>query len=201
MISGIYVIENTSTGHRYVGSAVNVDRRRSHHYAAMRRGEHRSVVLQRAFNKHGEDTLRFRVLLLCEPHNLLMYEQRAIDAFAPEYNICKVAGSRLGAKYSEEARARLSALRKAQPRSPAQLAHLAALSDRARGKAGRPIGADERERIAAALRGRKLSPDHVQRIRDAATNRPHTEEARQKIAAAKRAYWAAQRAKVGTQEV
>jgi hypothetical protein len=44
--------------------------------------------------------------------NLIFYEQRALDAYNPEYNVCRVAGSRLGQKNTPEANAKTAAARK-----------------------------------------------------------------------------------------
>lgn len=183
--SGIYEIVNAMTGHRYVGSAVKLDKRRREHFGALRRGDHRSVVLQRAFDKYGEHILVFRPLLLCEPENLLFYEQRALDSYQPEYNICKVAGSRLGAKYSAEARKRLSDARRGSPRSQAQLAHLARLAEAARGHPARPHSADAIAKIKAARARQVITPEHRAAIAAASIGRKHTAETIEKIRAAK----------------
>lgn len=52
-ISGVYAFTSPSGG-QYVGSAVNLARRRSQHLWALRRGRHRNPALQKAFNKYGE---------------------------------------------------------------------------------------------------------------------------------------------------
>ncbi len=183
--SGIYVIENSVTRHRYVGSAVNFSKRRREHFGALRRGDHCSVVLQRAFDKHGEHVLSFRPLFVCAPEHLLMYEQRAIDTFRPEYNICRTAGSRLGAKYSEESRALLSKIRKGKPRSPAQLAHLAALSAAQSGKSGRKHSPETIEKIKAARSRQVVTDEHRAAIARANVGRRQTTETIEKIRAAK----------------
>lgn len=183
--SGIYVIVNSITGHRYVGSAVRLQKRRREHFGALRRGDHASLVLQRAYDKHGVDALVFRLLLLCDPRDLLMYEQRAIDVFRPEYNICKVAGSRLGAKYTDEARARLSETRRGAPRSLAQLAHLQALASAARGKPGKRLSDETIKKIRVARSQQVITPEHRAAIGAAATGRRHSAATIEKIRAAK----------------
>ena len=85
--SGIYEILNTVNGKRYIGSAVYIVGRFARHRMHLRRGTHHSVHLQRAWNKHGEEAFEFRPILFCTKDMLLYYEQLAIDAFKPLYNI------------------------------------------------------------------------------------------------------------------
>ena len=184
--SGIYSITNTVTGHQYIGSAINLSKRKREHMAALRRGDHGNVPLRRAWWKHGEDCFRFSALLLCNASNLLFYEQRAIDVFQPIYNICKVAGSRLGARYSEEAKRRLSEQRRSAPRTDAQLRHLRSLADSARGTVRGPMSADVKRKISSSTAGKRLSQEHVAKIAAASKGRLHSEEAKAKISAALR---------------
>jgi group I intron endonuclease len=52
------------------------------------------------------------------------------------------------------------------------------------GQNGRIMDAKTREHLSSMIRGRKLSPEHVEQIRAANTGRKHTEEAKAKISAA-----------------
>lgn len=110
MTCGIYVIENANTGARYIGSSVNMRRRRKEHFVALRQGKHPSGYLQNSFSKHGEAAFSFRPLLECGTDDLLYFEQRAMDVMQPEYNVAAVAGSSRGIKRSAESVARLSAI-------------------------------------------------------------------------------------------
>lgn len=104
MSSGIYQIENKTNGHKYIGSAVNISKRWRYHLQSLRRGNHHSIYLQRAFNEYGENNFAFSLLLECSPEDLIKNEQRFIDSMNPVYNLCKVAGSPLGYKHTEETR-------------------------------------------------------------------------------------------------
>lgn len=103
----MYQITCATTGKFYVGSAASLQNRFGLHRSQLRRGVHCNKHLQRAWVKHGEAAFVFTVLLLCEKRDTLMYEQLAIDTLAPEFNICRVAGSQLGRKLTEEHRAKL----------------------------------------------------------------------------------------------
>lgn len=110
MSSGIYLIQSKS-GKKYIGSAIDFNRRKSEHFSMLERQVHPNIKLQRAFNKYGKENLQFKQLLVCDKQNLLFYEQLAIDGLNPEYNICKVAGSRLGSKHTTECRLHYSITR------------------------------------------------------------------------------------------
>lgn len=183
--SGVYKIVNGLDGKCYVGSAVRLAVRLRHHRNALIRGEHRSVLLQRAWNKHGAEAFSFSPLLVCAKENLLMYEQICIDGMKPAYNICKVAGSRLGAKYSEESRALLSRIRSAKPRSPKQLEHLRNLAAAKRGVAGPKHSDVTKAKIAALRTGTRHRPETIEKIAVANTGRLHSEDTRAKISASK----------------
>lgn len=120
MHSGIYKITNTLTGKCYIGSAVNVEQRWRQHHFALKRGTHHSQYLQRAWGKHGSEMFVFSRLITCSRENLLTYEQLCLDAYQPEYNILKVAGSGLGTTISPAQKAVLSSHMKARvQRDPA----------------------------------------------------------------------------------
>lgn len=166
MTSGVYEIVNTVNGKRYVGSAVDMERRRAWHFSALSRGAHHSSKLQNAHRKHGGGSFVFTPLLVCAKAMLLFYEQRALDALAPAYNIEKTAGSRLGHTASAETRAKMSAAATGKKKAPEAIA-----------------------KTAAALRGRKRPPDVVARVAAARTAVGHhfSVAHRAKLSAAARA--------------
>jgi group I intron endonuclease len=95
----------------YIGSAANLSQRRSRHLRDLRSGKHQSPIMQNAFNKHGEDRFGFETILVCEKGDLLMYEQKLIDKHYSDelcMNACRVAGSHLGLKRSDETKRRMS---------------------------------------------------------------------------------------------
>lgn len=47
-----------------------------------------------------------------------MYEQRALDALMPEYNIRKIAESNIGLKWSDEVKAKMGAPKRGKKRGP-----------------------------------------------------------------------------------
>lgn len=113
MNAGIYKIENMRNGKFYIGSAVDIKKRFGSHRNALRLNEHHNNYLQNAWNKYGEESFKFEVLLFCEEKNLLFYEQRVIDTCQTiddvfGYNVCPVAGNTLGVQHSIETKQKIS---------------------------------------------------------------------------------------------
>lgn len=106
--TGIYCITDVQSGRRYVGSAVSFKRRWTEHRNGLKRGKHHSQFMQLTYNVRP-DAFAFQVLLYCTPENLLMYEQRFLDAWNPEFNTNPTAGSMAGYRHSEESRKKMSA--------------------------------------------------------------------------------------------
>jgi group I intron endonuclease len=102
-MKAIYGIVNKINGHKYVGSAVNFYKRKSLHLRQLKKENHHSDYLQRAWTKYGEDNFEFIILeKVDKKEDLLIREQWWIDNSNSEYNVCKVAGSSLGVKRSDE---------------------------------------------------------------------------------------------------
>ena len=103
-ISGIYQIQSLINNKLYIGSAVNLNRRKKEHWDGLKQGIHHSILLQRHVNKYGIDDLQFSVIEYCRKEKLIEREQHYLDSLNPKFNICKVAGSCLGIKRSEESK-------------------------------------------------------------------------------------------------
>lgn len=109
--SGIYAIEHTASGKRYVGSAQNLDRRLKKHIYHLNKGTHHSIKLQAAWNKYGVDAFVLVVILKCPIHELLAREQEELDILDTVecgYNISKFADAPMrGRKMSEATRQKM----------------------------------------------------------------------------------------------
>ena len=101
-LCGIYRIYNIKNDKLYVGSAVNLHQRRHAHFSLLKHNKHHSIYLQRAYNKYGEDSFFFEAIEFCEKEILIEREQYYIDTLNPDYNICRVAGNKLGVKSSKK---------------------------------------------------------------------------------------------------
>lgn len=106
--SGIYCIENTVNKKKYIGSSINVYKRRNRHFSELKMLKHKNAKLQHSYNKHGKDKFIFYVLELVEIlEDLIVKEQQYINSEKPEYNINLVANSSLGVKRSEETKEKI----------------------------------------------------------------------------------------------
>lgn len=178
-ISGIYIIRNTISGKRYVGSAVNVKNRWATHRTVLRKGKHHSPRLQNGWNKYGEYAFEFAVIEYVSDTNFLIErEQHWIDAVQANgkngYNILPRAGSRLGSKQSPEAIAKSAAGNRGKKRSEATLLamslaqmgrkHSEATLAKLRGKPKTPCTPETREKMRLSQLGKKHFPETIEKI-------------------------------------
>lgn len=107
--SGIYQIRSRINGKRYIGSAVNLIRRKYEHFESLNKGMHYNLYLQRHVNKYGIKDLIFGMVESCSKEKLIEREQYYINTLIPEFNLCKKAYSTLGIKHphSEDTKQRL----------------------------------------------------------------------------------------------
>lgn len=120
----IYKIINKINNKIYIGSAINFEKRKNTHVSLLNKNKHHSNHLQNAWNKHGESNFEFKIIeIIYDKTELLKREQYFLDTllFAREYingndrrflefgyNICPLAGSRLGTKSSDESKSKMS---------------------------------------------------------------------------------------------
>lgn len=102
---GIYKISNTTNGKVYYGSTSRAFKKRSYeHLKALRTKTHTNILLQRAFDKYGEDAFIFEVVETVEKdkEKILEREQHFLNQFFDDgkncYNVCITAGSRQGSR-------------------------------------------------------------------------------------------------------
>ncbi len=103
---GVYMITSSMNGKRYIGSTVNLIRRKKEHIKALKQGDHFNRYMQNHYNKHGK-ILTFSILELCpigiSVEQLTKHEQYYVDTLDPEFNICRIiVNSTLGIKLTKE---------------------------------------------------------------------------------------------------
>lgn len=196
---GVYRIRNTSNGHVYIGSTSQTfNKRWNTHASYLRRNAHNNKPLQRAWEKHGEESFVFEVLEICDPRHRFDVEQVMIDFYRRInerciYNTLMHAGSAKGYKHSpdvvrkltgrkmsREAIEKCAAAKRGKPRPPETRKKL---SEANMGKRQSPETIKKR---ADSLRGRKRSPETVEKVRRANTGKKRSPETRAKIAEAAR---------------
>lgn len=189
MNTGIYSIRNKIDGKLYIGSAYNFRTRFAQHLSSLRNNKHHSITLQRAWDKHGENSFVFEKLLVCEKDMVIFYEQKVMDLYDSSnpkhgYNIAPKAGNTAGVKVSDETRKKNSDAQTGRKMKPEDIAKVVAFHT------GRKRSKETCDRISAALKGKTIHTDESKRkISEALTGRkrkPFTDEHRKKISDAKK---------------
>ena len=114
----IYQITNMVNGKYYIGSAESFERRSWQHKSDMKRGVHKNPRLQAAWNNYGPEAFVFEVMeQVPVGANPLEWENKFLHVHVGLplcYNInIDATAPRLGAKHSEETKARIRANRTA----------------------------------------------------------------------------------------
>lgn len=194
--SGIYVIRNTVTGDFYIGSSVNLHQRLRLHRWRLRNDRHTNPRLQAAWAKHGEPAFIFDVICLLPRDQVRPTEQRLLNRLAGLrecYNIALDASApMMGRQHSAATRAvMLAKLKESWAHGHLTENGKARLRAARLGKPAPPIRdpAGKARRISQRLRGRKLSPAHIEKM--AASKRgaklgAYSEERRANIGRGKR---------------
>jgi hypothetical protein len=128
------------------------------HIRTLRSQKHRNCRLQSHFNKYGECDLQFNILEHCDKNALLNREQYYLDKLKPSFNICRKAGSPLGAKWSEESKLKFSQRQK-----------------------GRKLSEEHKRKIGLKSKGHKLTNEAKKKIGESSHLRVCSEETRRKI--------------------
>lgn len=98
-ISCIYKISSSTFPNRvYIGSTSNYKKRIRQHKCDLTASRHNNSKMQRHFCKYGMCDFNSEIIELVSNDALLTREQFYIDTINPYFNLCKTAGSRLGAK-------------------------------------------------------------------------------------------------------
>jgi group I intron endonuclease len=148
-LSGIYMIYNKITGDYYIGSAsTNRFYARFSNHLIYFRG---SKVVKAAVIKYGLDKFAFLILelypnVVTKENNkeLLDLEDKYLKSLLPNYNILTEAGSSFGYKHTEISRIKMV----------------------------NTYSNERRERIGSLNKGKTLSSETIEKLREKALNRP-----------------------------
>lgn len=80
-LCGIYKILNNVNGKMYIGQSINIKARWKDHINALNRGDSHCALLQRAWNKYGQDNFSFEILELCNEDMLDEVEVKYIEMY------------------------------------------------------------------------------------------------------------------------
>jgi group I intron endonuclease len=179
MARGIYKIINVVNNKFYVGSAVDLKRRKARHFSELRTGRHNNRHLQAAWVKYGEQAFVFVVVEEVSPDADLLAAENVwlkehvgkdycynigVDATAPHLGMSGELSPTWGYKHTPEALAQIGIASKARVQSPEEKAK------RRSTMRGKPQPAAVRAKISATLSGEgnfwfgKKRPDHGAKV-------------------------------------
>lgn len=148
----------------YFGRAENLHERIVQHKYYLKKGTHHSVYLQRVFDKYGPEIL---VVVLYEGtiRTIKHIEQFVLDTFFEQSMNCSkdAVAPMSGRNHTEETKKKLSDHTKARIASGDFVRFEYAI--------GHEVSDKTRQKISAALKGKKLSPEHCENIRQASLRR------------------------------
>lgn len=179
MARGIYKIINITNNKFYVGSAVDLKRRKSRHFSELRNNKHNNAKLQNAWNKYGESSFIFVVVEELEQNADLLAAENVwlkehvgkeycynlgIDATAPMLGVSGELSPTWGYKHTPENILRIAASSRGRTQDAETIqrktSHLI----------GKPKSAEVRAKISATLSGEgnywygKKRPDHGAKV-------------------------------------
>lgn len=151
-LSGIYRILNKINGNCYIGSS----------------------LLQKAFNKYGEDNFEFQVILCCKPEYRLYYEQQLIRELNSQYNVfTNVSDSPLRQfTFTEQSKLKMSIAHKGKKLSE-QHKHNISLANK-----GRVFSKESKDKIRKAKQNTTLSQETIKKMSEAKKGKPWSEKRR-----------------------
>jgi group I intron endonuclease len=164
MLGGIYQIRNIVNDKIYVGStSVSFKKRFKQHRNDLRKNKHRNFHLQNSWNIYGETNFAFEILeAIFDKNIILKEEQKYINFLLPEYNICKIVGSRLGIKHTKEAKQKVGNVHRGKvlsqetKRKISESVKLAISEEEKRKRRERRIGKKHSESVK-----RKIANSHI----------------------------------------
>lgn len=202
-LSGIYQIRNIINENTYIGSSVDIRSRLRTHKSRLARNVHDNPILQNAWNKYGESSFMFEILLICERDETLRHEQLFLDNLEHRYNIATNAkaprlglpsserqkqiaretfiGNKygLGYRHTEEAKRKISEASKGNKNC-----------------LGRKHSEETKQKMSESRRGenspcfgKKATPETLQRMSESQRGKTVSEETRKKLSEATTLYW------------
>jgi group I intron endonuclease len=167
--SGIYIIRNERNQKMYVGSGIDLRKRKREHKNDLEANRHANGHLQNAFNKYGLEAFTFNVVeCVLDANNLIPREQFYMDYYKTAnavfgYNLCSKAGSVLGYKHTEESRKQMSEAHK-----------------------GKKLSEDTKKKMSEAHKGKKRSIEVCSRLSEAHKGKKLSMETRKKMSESKK---------------
>ena len=198
--TGVYKIQSTIKSKRsYIGSSIDINRRKQDHLKNLRKNIHHSLKLQRHYNKYGESDLQFSILLGCEKEDLIKIEQYFIDSYKPYFNCSPTAGNCLGVKHSIKTKKKLSNQRIGQKNNFYGKHHSEETKQKNReAHLGKLLTDEHKQNIGKGHLGQKRSEIAKYNMSEAQKRRvrnPASEETKKKMSEAQKKQWKIKKSK------
>ena len=101
-ISGVYQIINKITGDFYIGSSIDLEKRKYQHFSKYTWKRVPNSRLYKDMKQYGKDNFLFKPIWLCDPTELKKYEQIAIEKYNPQYNVFAAYTGMTRKEYSKQ---------------------------------------------------------------------------------------------------
>lgn len=164
MKAGVYTITNIVNNKMYVGCSTNILYRLCNHKRELKKGIHSNSYIQKAWDKYGEDSFMFEMLVECESEDMYSEENywcNLLNVHDKEYGYNIALTNPYGhIRHSEESKKKMSQYRKG------------------------------RKMEKASWTGKKHSPETLLKMKESAKNREWSisKEGKEKTLAAIRKY-------------
>lgn len=178
MTIGLYKITNTVNGKYYIGSSKEIEKRWLCHKGKLNNNTHENVHLQASFNKHGVNAFVYEIVKeLPEDttrESLFAHEQELFDSSTDEewntkmYNIRKVADCKTGDTSIGHL---ISAGLKKRWLDPEFRAYMEQHK-----RKDYTVSEETKQKISKGNKGKKQSPETIERKRQAILGVKHSEE-------------------------
>lgn len=188
-LCGVYKIVNNINQKIYIGQSINIKARWKDHINSLNRGDSKCTLLQRAWNKYGQDNFSFEILELCTEDVLDDVEIKYIDLYDScrnGYNIetggnvnkClseatkkRISDAHIGKTASPETKKKMSESRMGD-KNPMYGRHhnedtKSKISENNKGKTGHAISDAQREVCRQVNIGKRVSAETKRKISEA----------------------------------
>ncbi|AMR46825.1 GIY-YIG nuclease family protein [Bacillus subtilis] len=166
-LSGIYKIEQISTGLIYVGKTkMKFIKRYWHHTWKLKNNSHCNRHLQNNWNKYGENDFQFHVLQTVDPNSdmneLETHYINELGAYLNGFNMTTGGEGKSNCKMSDSTKKIIGEKNRIN-------------------NIGRKLSDETKAKMSKARIGRKLSPQHKEKLLQSRMNKRHSPESRLKM--------------------